>query len=176
MKLHTSILLCAVSFGLLATINAGIHSPLRRKLSGELKKQDITFNVAYDFNEQPVISPMGMRFFNGEGFRETGDRWPYVGEVFDAPNGESVGFVNELCTRTNDFQFYSCKGTYEDLFQYSGNLSFMGMYDSRSRTGKYTILGGTGDFIHEIGYILDEVDDRTGFSMRTIVLVYEDEY
>lgn len=123
--------------------------------------------IAYDFRNGPIIAPNGYRFFNGAGIRTTGDMWPYVGPAFNQPFGESVGFVNEVCTRLNDVRYYLCQGTYENLFEWSGKLSFTGTYDDQTQTGEYTIIGGTEDFIYDRGYITDRLDPGTGFNIRS---------
>lgn len=87
---------------------------------------------------------------------KAGQTWSFTGAVYSKIDGDKVGYNYELCTRLNDGDIWHCEGTYEDLYGCSGQLAFEGPYADGTLTGKFTIVGGTGDFEGAFGYIDDK--------------------
>ncbi|KAL7567691.1 hypothetical protein ACA910_012029 [Epithemia clementina (nom. ined.)] len=99
-----------------------------------------------------------------------GTRFPFVGNVYDRPGGgkSSVGYSVELCERVNYNDKWLCAGTLYDVYACVGHLAFSGVFEDRTRTGKFVITGGTEDFAGATGSIFDELDDESGYYIRTI--------
>jgi hypothetical protein len=98
-----------------------------------------------------------------------GSLWPHVGYVYDADDHETVvGSNAELCTRLDDHKVWYCEGTYINLNGCQGQISYSGAFTDETSTGKYTITGGTGDFLGAKGYVWDTFDYKTLYSTRTI--------
>jgi len=150
------------------TLVSARENTKKRELEGRESKKGVQISFYFNFSDGPIIKPDGTRFDNGAGVREVGDIWPYVGGVCDAPYGRTVGFGNEICTRTSSDRFWFCEGSYEDLYDWRGSLAYMGTFDVLSGSGEYAIVGGAGDHANDRGYISDVYDRNTGFSRRTI--------
>ena len=96
--------------------------------------------------------------------------FPHVGKVFSEPQGGEVGFAAEMCTRLDNDNYWRCEGTLMDMYDCEGQMSFSGVYEDKKLSGKYVITGGTGAYLGATGYIYDEYNDHTGFSVKTVHL------
>lgn len=127
-----------------------------------------TLDVA-QFWSEPILEPNGdLKVNASEATREMGEQWPYVGAVFDKPNGTEVGHNVELCTRVNKGDLWICEGSYIDLYGCKGHLAFTGVYSDNSTKGEYVITGGTGDFDGAHGVIFDAFDYESLYALRTV--------
>ena len=97
-----------------------------------------------------------------------GARFPHVGNLYDEPSGNSVGFSVELCERVNENDLWHCEGTMFDVSSCVGHLTFSGVFQDGTKSGKFVINGGTDDFEGSSGSIFDQFDEQTGFYLRTI--------
>lgn len=99
---------------------------------------------------------------------DAGQTWSFTGSVYNVVGGDKVGLNFELCTRLNKGDIWQCEGTYEDLYGCSGQLTFEGPYTDKTLEGKYTIIGGTGDFDGATGYVYDKFSYDGNYAYRTI--------
>ena len=99
-----------------------------------------------------------------------GQRFPYVGAVFDEPEGHEVGFNVESCSRLEDSGYWHCAGTYIDLLGYEGLLAYSGSYSDTTSSGLFVITGGTGDFHGATGSVYAEFDTESGFTVGVVSL------
>jgi hypothetical protein len=75
-----------------------------------------------------------------------------------------------MCTRLNHGEMWHCQGTFQDLYGCKGQLTFSGAFNDDDLLGKYTIVGGTGDFHGAEGHIVDDFDYDTLYSIRQIYI------
>ena len=95
---------------------------------------------------------------------EPGLTWAFTGPVLDG-EGHEVGHNYELDTRLNKNEIWLVEGTYVNLFDCMGQLTYEGPYTDKTSTGYYTITGGTGDFEGAVGHIMGEfvIEDDGGY-------------
>jgi hypothetical protein len=55
-----------------------------------------------------------------------------------------------------------------DLNGCKGRISYLGAFTDETSEGRYTIIGGTGDFHGANGYVWDLFDYKTLYSTRTV--------
>jgi hypothetical protein len=116
----------------------------------------------------PILEADGTRVTDYDAAStHAGQTWAYTGTIYD-PDAYPVGSNFELCTRLNDGEYWMCQGTYVDLYGCHGQLAFSGPYTDELNTGKYAIIGGTGDFDGATGFIYGEFTHEGNFSHRTI--------
>jgi hypothetical protein len=134
-----------------------------------LCRRNRTFVIYQPFNG-PLIEANGAIVANFESASTgTGQRWPLVGDIYDS---DVVGFGLGLCTRLNEKQFWYCEGIIQGLKGCVGNLNAAGYFNEDTNTGEYTITGGTGDFLGAKGNISHKFSYDTGYSVRTVSIVY----
>ncbi|KAL7557030.1 hypothetical protein ACA910_009301 [Epithemia clementina (nom. ined.)] len=116
-----------------------------------------------------VIEPNGNKVLIDDSSSHSGQRFPYVGGVYDKPEGHQlVGYNIELCTRLDDANLWQCQGTYVNFYSCWGVLSFLGFYQDTSGIGHFVITGESGDFLGAMGAIYEEFDSKTGYTTRKI--------
>jgi hypothetical protein len=126
-----------------------------------------TFYVAQKFDGD-IIEANGTSVTPSEATGETGERWFYVNDVYDEPQGTAVGFDTEQCTRPNTAENWYCAGTYANLYGCEGNLNFAGPFSDVTLSGTYAITGGTGDFLGAKGCVHEEFSYVTDYAIRRI--------
>lgn len=129
---------------------------------------DINIFQAFEAN---LIEPGGMSVPPSEAKGVAGSMWPHTGHIYDADNhDEIVGSNAEMCTRLDDHSVWYCVGTYMmDLNNgCNGQISYSGAFTDEASEGKYTIIGGTGDFLGAKGYVWDTFDSKTRYTTRTV--------
>ena len=140
-----------------------------------LCRRNRTF-VIYELFNGPLIEANGAIVANSESASTgAGQRWPLVGDIYDSDDEAIqavVGFGMEICTRLNEKQFWYCEGIFQGLNGCVGNLNAAGYFNDDTSTGEYTITGGTGDFLGAKGIISDKFSYETGYSVRTVSIVY----
>lgn len=159
----------------LALLQLAFNISQAKKIKFPLCKSDRTF-VIYELFDGPLIEANGdIVADSATASTGPGQRWPLVGNIYDSDdeaNQAVVGFAIEICTRLNEKQFWYCEVTYQGLKGCSGNLNAAGYFNDDTSTGEYTITGGTGDFLGAKGGITDTFSYDTGYSVRTVSIVY----
>jgi hypothetical protein len=133
----------------------------------------VFFELTPQAYEANLIEPGGKSVPPSEAKGIAGSLWPYTGHIYDADNMDTVvGSNAELCTRLDDHSVWYCEGTYviDGHNGCQGQITFTGAFTDETSTGKYTILGGTDDFVGAKGYVWDTFDYKTLYSTRTIHL------
>jgi len=131
--------------------------------------QSNVLDFVFDKTSCPIVTPDGQNYMVGLGREAIGDVWPYSGPVFVGAFDEPAGYLNEVCTRTSDLEFWLCQGTITDLYGGTGSINYLGTYNYKNFNGEYAIIGGTGDFIFSVGKIKDTQDPSTGLITREII-------
>mmetsp|Transcript_15574 Transcript_15574/g.20287 ORF Transcript_15574/g.20287 Transcript_15574/m.20287 type:complete len:157 (-) Transcript_15574:255-725(-) len=124
-----------------------------------------TLTTAANWTNFFQIEPDGTQLPADQGTSLPGVQWPFAGLQYEATDFVSrAGRSAEMCTRL-DLNYWICEGSYINLYNCTGILTFEGLYDESNRTGVYTITGGTFDFEDAVGEITDVfsnfISDRT---------------
>jgi hypothetical protein len=130
--------------------------------------QVVMFSAKWTAN---VTEPNGDSVPASEASKDAGQMWAMVDYLYaHGDDEEVVGINTQLCTRLDHANVWHCEGTYTDPLGCEGQVSYAGVFSDEVFEGKYTILGGTGDWEHVTGHILDQYSEHTGYSYLTATM------
>ncbi|KAL7557014.1 hypothetical protein ACA910_014231 [Epithemia clementina (nom. ined.)] len=166
---------CSHLAGLCCPANQGVYlhccdeSPVA-DVDDDYKCLDRTFETVQIWDE-PIIEPDGSLAAETKDTRkDRGQKWSFVDHIWDKEGKNKVGFGAELRIRINKADKWRTQGTLMDMFGCNGHLSFEGHFSDETRSGRYTILGGTGDFAGATGYISESFEYGSVRGTRSIVV------